>query len=225
MQNFANGKVAVGGQFLRDLRRLRDVVIPEGVERIGDKWFAGSWVESVEIPASITEIGESAFFSCKRLKRVAFKAAQAAEAGVGSASQSPKSSLRVIGKAAFCDCTNLCGIEFPDGLEEVGINAFRETGLASAEFPASLRKVAQGAFAGCRSLKEIRFKDGLEALGTDQYLDDGKLYYGAFQNSVVEYVELPATLKRIEYSAFEGCKALKSITLPEGLEFIGKMCF
>lgn len=38
-------------------------------------------------------------------------------------------------------------------------------------------------------------------------------------------MELPRTLKRIEYSAFEDCRNLKGILLPERLEFIGKRVF
>ena len=41
----------------------------------------------------------------------------------------------------------------------------------------------------------------------------------------MESVLLPSTLKRIEYSAFEDCKGLKNIALPDSLEYIGKQCF
>lgn len=37
----------------------------------------------------------------------------------------------------------------------------------------------------------------------------------------MEHVFLPSTLKRIEYSAFEGCKNLRQIKLPGKLEYIG----
>ena len=46
-----------------------------------------------------------------------------------------------------------------------------------------------------------------------------------FERSAVEHVELPSTLKRIEYNAFNGCKDLKSISLPDKLEYIGETCF
>ena len=36
---------------------------------------------------------------------------------------------------------------------------------------------------------------------------------------------MPSTLKRIEYNTFYGCENLKSINLPERLEYIGKKCF
>ena len=52
---------AVGNKRLKDLRSLRDVVIPEGLERIENYWFVFADIESVEVPASVTEIGEGAF--------------------------------------------------------------------------------------------------------------------------------------------------------------------
>lgn len=54
---------------------------------------------------------------------------------------------------------------------------------------------------------------------------DGSMRHGVFGYSAVQNVYLPSTLKRIEYSAFEGCKDLRELTLPEGLEYIGKQCF
>ena len=48
-------------------------------------------------------------------------------------------------------------------------------------------------------------------LKNDGYPDsDGRLC-GIFEESAVEYVELPSTLKRIERNAFRDCKNLKNI--------------
>ena len=71
----------------------------------------------------------------------------------------------------------------------------------------------------------MELNEGLEVLGTDEYPDDGGTWCGVFEQSSLECVELPSTLKRIEYSAFEECKNLKSINLPEKLEHIEKRCF
>lgn len=62
-------------------------------------------------------------------------------------------------------------------------------------------------------------------MGADEYPVDGSLFYGVFSGSALEYIELPSTLKRIEYGAFENCTNLKNIRLPNGLEYIGKRCF
>ena len=62
----------LGNARIWDLRELRDVVIPGGVERIGNYLFWGSDVESVTVPASVREIGELTFCKCKKLKKVTF---------------------------------------------------------------------------------------------------------------------------------------------------------
>lgn len=92
------------------------------------------------------------------------------------------------------------------------------------EFPASLRTIWQASFYSCKNLKTVKFNEGLEVLGTDEYFND-KSYYGVFEESSVERVKLPSTLKRIEYGAFEYCTNLKSIWLPDALEYIGKESF
>ena len=48
-------------------------MIPEGVERIGRRWFWGCTIESVAIPASVGVIEEEAFWECGRLREVVFQ--------------------------------------------------------------------------------------------------------------------------------------------------------
>lgn len=67
--------------------------------------------------------------------------------------------------------------------------------------------------------------EGLETLGNDEYDMDGEIFHGVFGYSAVQSVRLPGTLKRIWFRAFEGCKNLRELALPEGLEYIGKQCF
>ena len=62
-------------------------------------------------------------------------------------------------------------------------------------------------------------------LGTDEYAGDGGMLFGVFEESSLEHAELPTTLKRIEYGAFDNCKSLRNIALPEELEYIGENCF
>ena len=61
------------------LRELRKVVIPEGITRIGSSWFYDSKIESVEIAASVRELGSCAFCGCKKLKHVSFQQDSALE--------------------------------------------------------------------------------------------------------------------------------------------------
>ena len=63
----------------------------------------------------------------------------------------------------------------------------------------------------------MELSEGLETLGTDEYFIDGECC-GVFENTAVENVKLPSTLRRIECNAFRKCKNLKHINLPGGLE-------
>lgn len=49
-------KTMVGSIHLRDLRKQKHTVIPEGVQEIGEQWFKSSEVESIIIPVSVEEI-------------------------------------------------------------------------------------------------------------------------------------------------------------------------
>ena len=111
-----------------------------------------------------------------------------------------------------------------EGLESIGIGAFCETGIESVTFPASLRRIRQGAFCGCENLRTAKFSEGLEVLGTDEYGYED-MTNGVFEESGLEDVRLPSTLKMIEHSAFEGCENLRRVQLPDGLTYIRSRCF
>ena len=131
------------------------------------------------------------------------------------------STLKRIEHGAFCFCKELKSISLPERLEFIGRNCFNQSGLEFIELPSSLRTILRSAFAECKRLKTVKFDEGLEVLGAD----DKEPQSGVFQESAVEDVRLPHTLKRIEHNVFNNCKNLRSITLPDFLEYIGNSCF
>ena len=56
MAVFSKRSTMVGNKFLWDLRRLKDVVVPEGVQEIGEQWFMNTGIERVTLPKGITVI-------------------------------------------------------------------------------------------------------------------------------------------------------------------------
>ena len=58
-----------------------------------------------------------------------------------------------------------------------------------------LKKIGNWAFWECKNLKNIRFPDGLETIGKD-----------CFENSGLEEVVLPASVKNVESGAFSACE-------------------
>ena len=88
-----------------------------------------------------------------------------------------------------------------------------------------METIHQGVFCKYQNLRRVVLNEGLEVLGTNEYTGSGRPFCGVFQESVVEDVRLPSTLKRIECYAFQNCKRLKKIVFPDGFEFVGRYCF
>ena len=78
-------------------------------------------------------------------------------------------------------------------------------GIRTMIFSTIIRSVRQGSFHGVKSLKSVVLNEGLERLGTEEYKPDGEMYSGAFQESGLERVRFPFTLKKIEDKAFLRC--------------------
>ena len=220
-----------------DLRRIAQVVIPEGTERIGNHWFWGSDVVSVTIPASVAEIGVDAFCKCAKLTTVVFQRYPRPERARGGSvfsccmgktddEEAPfvDSKLRLIDREAFCGCSSLRAIDLPDSVEEIGLDSFYGSGLEAFTAPKALRVLRQSAFEDCKSLKRAQLNEGLETLGSDDR-PCGASWNGVFEDSALESVVLPSTLRRIEHDAFAGCENLRSVGFPDGLERLGLRAF
>lgn len=55
--------------------------------------------------------------------------------------------------------------------------------------------------------------------------NNAKALCGAFENSGLETIQLPARLSFIAYRTFRGCKNLRSVVLPSALKVISSDCF
>ena len=116
-------EMRVRGSRVWDLRRAKNLVLPDDIELVGSCWFWGSGVERVEIPASVEKIGACAFYNCGKLGELVFHGTQTgrAESSAGGTVPSCTSSpdncrLKVIGREAFYKCTGLEQVQLPDGL-------------------------------------------------------------------------------------------------------------
>ena len=143
-----------------NLRDCKQVVIPNGIERIGNYWFWGSEVESVEISASVREIGIEAFCNCKGMRKVVFETggetgAKAKKDARSKTTASSASQLKVICENAFHGCSRLRNITLPNCLEEIGFYAFCESGLEEIVLPGTLEEISRDAFNGCPDLKIV----------------------------------------------------------------------
>ena len=95
------------GTVLKYNGEMRDVVIPDGVTRIGHSAFHGKEIETVVIPEGVTEIGRHAFEKCRKLRKVTLP-----------------ETVKLIGEEAFYVCPSLREVRVPAGAETIGRHAF-----------------------------------------------------------------------------------------------------
>lgn len=113
--------------------KIKHLVLPQSLLRVGEGAFLASTVESVVIPEGTTSIGDLAFRDCISLARVDLP-----------------ESLTSIGFETFAGCSALEKLNLDKtGVTEIGERAFaRTTSLSSLTLPPSLRSVGTLAFAG-----------------------------------------------------------------------------
>lgn len=120
---------------------VTNLIIPEGVKEIGKNAFYKSSLESVNIPSSVTSIGESAFEESSSLKSVNL----------------PNSVLS-IGKRAFCNCKNLISVNIPQDITTIKELTFYKCAFESITIPQGVTKIEQYAFSSCSNLKNVYCK-------------------------------------------------------------------
>ena len=183
---------------------IKTVIIPEGIEVIGEKAFYGcTELTEISLPKSVKTIEKSAFEGCTALESVTL---------------ADDSELTEIWENAFKGCVSLTEITIPDNVETVGDNAFYGcTELKNVVFGADskLKTVGQNAFADCIKLSSVTLPNNVETVGAY-----------AFKGCIaLETASLGEALKHLNGYTFDGCTLLSSVTLPSTLDIIYEYAF
>jgi len=184
-------------------RNLKEVILNEGLEKIGVRAFLNTKIESITIPNSVKEIDSLAFdflkishisinlnnknfeikdnfFIDKNNKKIlAYLDKKTTKVTIPS-------SIKEIGKDAFSGCANLKEVILNEGLEKIGDEAFSSTKIESITIPGSVKEIGKGAFSGCKNLEEIILNEGLEKIG-----------HPAFSNTNIKSITIPSSVKEI----------------------------
>lgn len=93
----------------------------------------------------------------------------------------------------------------PAGVEAIGKDAFRGSGIVSVIMPNSIALVNSGAFAFCKNMTSLTLSESLKSI-----------YDGAFFGcSSLKALHIPASVESIDYNVFYDCSGLESITVAE----------
>ena len=139
--------------------KMRGVYNNLPVKTIQNGAFAHCGLSDVEIPDSVTTIGDSAFYHCDSLTSVV----------IGD-------SVTTIGNSAFSGCSSLTSVVIPDSVTTIGDYAFYDCdSLTSITIPDSVTSIGDGAFSGCTSLTSITIPDSVTTIGDYAFYDCCKL--------------------------------------------------
>ena len=155
-------------------------------------------INDLEIPNSVTEIGNYAFSSCSGLKSITFS-----------------NSVKEIGNYAFSSCSGLTSITFSNSVTKIGNYAFSScSGLTSITFSNSVTKIGKYAFSGCSGLTSITIPNSVTSIEE-----------GVFREcSSLASITIPNSVTSIETYAFSNT-SLKTLIVGTGMLSIGYNSF
>lgn len=199
-------KLSAGATDLTDLyagsnSELEEIIIPEGIEKLGKNTFAGNdKLKSITLPSTLTDIGDGAFSGTGIEYLEIPSGVKEINSNLGNKGHS----------IAYME--ELRTLVLNDGLEKIGFAAF--TSLRSLEtinIPSTVTEMGYGVFSGLRNLKNVTLENGLSVMGEK-----------TFENcSSIEQIIIPNTVKTIPDNLFTGADSLKLIALPEEVDSIG----
>ena len=210
-------------------------ILPE-TKKIPDNLFLGcTSIIDVQIPETVTEIGQKAFKDASSVENVTF--------AVNTENGKVKG-VEKIGISAFDGCSSLRELVLPETVTEVLQGAFANEGaLVKADMSraASLKKwdkesfkgdtalaevilptaggitaIPDGAFAGCTSLTGEKLKIPKNIV---------TITANAFKESGLKKLYIPNQVTTIGASAFEACKNLEDVHISNNISSISQSTF
>lgn len=175
-----------------------------------------------DLPESVTEIGDEAFWGCKLLN--------------GNINQI-QSAITKLGKGVFAGCPNLTGEmqavfnqsfyitddETPSATE-VGEGQFSgfEGLTGPLEIPYYITKINDNAFSKCKGITSLTFEDTIE--NKSQLTEIGKYAFSDCAN-IANSLIIPNNVTLVDNYAFYSCLKVSGLSLPSSLERIGEYSF
>lgn len=180
---------------------LKAVTLPNGLEKIGYGAFISSSIESIKIPASVTNLGTLVFSKCKSLTSVVFE---------------DSITIKEIPDSAFSSSSALTSIEIPESVETIGSAAFSYcTSLKNVSISDKITRVGNDAFNNTAILKSMLYSNGVK------YLDG----WAVDLKYSVENIVIKEGTKGLEDGFFNFDSVIKTISLPASLQYVGEQSF
>lgn len=210
--------------FLRN-KTIKSVTVPDGVTNVGHSAFYGCInLETLSLPDSIESMTASAventalYYNRTEWKDGALYIGNhlvKADGKRGWGVYKVKEGTVSICGSAFQDNLKIREIILPDSMRSIGNSAFSYCPqLEKINFPEGLVYIGDSCFSDCRKLSEVKLPSSVTSLSN-----------WAFNNCGIKELTIPGTLEYIGHSAFMNCEKLETVTISEGVTFLGDGVF
>jgi len=205
--------VSIADSAFYECFHLKSVIARGSLEKIGRWAFEGcTSLESIALGGNLKSVGSGAFYDCSALARADIP-----------------DGVRTIESRTFHGCTGMKKLLLPESLKTIGKWAFEEcSSLETIRIPATVSKIEQGAFYGCDSLQRFEVHPSNTTYSSDEF---GILYErrrGVLLRSpraLSGSLRIRRGTSIVDERAFEGCRDIDSVELPDTVGYIGKRAF
>lgn len=159
------------------------------------------------VPNTVTKLAKVSFSGCKLNKL------------------NLPNNLKYIDESAFTE-TSLKTLSIPESVEYIGKYTFLMSGIETVNIPKRIATIEEGTFSCCINLKSVTIDNNIKHIGDYAFsrcynLSDinisnnvTSIGKGAFQSTIIQKIELPASLESIGEYAFNDCQNLQEVTIP-----------
>lgn len=182
-----DGSVITIGNYAFKKSTITAINIPDSVTNIGDEAFCNcTSLASITIPDSVTGIGDEAFYYCS-----------------GLTSLTLSNNIASIGEKAFYGCSSLTNLTIPNSVTSIDDDAFSYCrGLTSVTIGNSVTSISQAAFSSCTNLTSVTIPDSVTSIGSSAFNGCNSL----------TSITIGSGVTRIYANVFKGCSSLTNIT-------------
>lgn len=219
---FPNNVKAIAEFAFRD-SKIVEVVLNEGLERIGKCAFMNGELQKINFPSTLMAIEEAAFQDCENLVSIDLsntkieKIGSSAFIDCGISSVLLPEGLKEIQAQVFYGNKNLKEIKLPEGLQVIANNAFCNSSVVKIEIPNSIVRMGYRAFADCEKLENVVVYDAVIGGDAETVVEEA-----CFENCTsLKTIKIPDNIKKLAGYTFIGCENLKEIILSNNLLEIG----
>ena len=172
--------------------------VPFGAHKIDDEVFSDCPYESISLPDSVKELGNSLFANSKALEKVKLP-----------------SGVTELPPYLFAGCSALNKVTMPNTVSGFSEGLFKNCeSLPEIPFRAGITVLPESVFEGCSSIKSLVIPPGVRRIESR----------AAALCTSLESVVFPSSIEYLAPDAFEGCTALRNIRVDGegGLFYVGE---